>query len=86
MAPESIRFRQYSQKSDVYAFGTLLWEMWSSGEHPFMLVADDEEVARRVIASKRLERPQDCPDAVFKLKHNSSIQAEAQCSRKAYIC
>jgi hypothetical protein len=49
MAPESIQFRLYSQKSDVYAFGTLLWEMWSSGSHPFMLVTDDEEVARRSV-------------------------------------
>jgi hypothetical protein len=48
MAPESIQFRQFSQKSDVYAFGMLLWEMWSGGAIPFMLLADDEEVARRL--------------------------------------
>jgi hypothetical protein len=78
MAPESIRFRLYSQKSDAYAFGTLLWEMWSSCEHPFMLVADYEEVARRVIAGKRLERPQNCPDAVFKLMEQCWKQIAAE--------
>jgi hypothetical protein len=47
MAPESIKTRKYSHKSDVYAFGILLWEMWSDGSFPFMLVADDEDVAKR---------------------------------------
>jgi hypothetical protein len=47
MAPESIKARRFSSKSDVYAFGILLWEMWSEGSYPFMLVNDDEEVARR---------------------------------------
>jgi hypothetical protein len=49
MAPESIRNRQYSSKTDVYAFGILLWEIWSEGAYPFMFIADDEEVARRYI-------------------------------------
>jgi serine/threonine protein kinase len=47
MAPESIRNRQYSSKTDVYAFGILLWEIWSGGAYPFMFISDDEEVARR---------------------------------------
>ncbi len=47
MAPESIQTRRYSHKSDVYAFGILMWEMWSSGKYPYMLISDDEKVASR---------------------------------------
>eukprot|EP00281_Chroomonas_sp_CCMP1168_P032331 CAMPEP_0206236460 /NCGR_PEP_ID=MMETSP0047_2-20121206/13730_1 /ASSEMBLY_ACC=CAM_ASM_000192 /TAXON_ID=195065 /ORGANISM="Chroomonas mesostigmatica_cf, Strain CCMP1168" /LENGTH=142 /DNA_ID=CAMNT_0053660803 /DNA_START=50 /DNA_END=474 /DNA_ORIENTATION=- len=65
MAPESIRFRRYSEKSDVFAYGTLLWEMWARGEVPFSHVSDDEEVARRVVAGLRPERPPGCPDEAF---------------------
>jgi hypothetical protein len=68
----------YSQESDVYSFGTLLWEMWSSGEYPFMLVADDEEVARRVTDGVRPKRPQNCPDAVFKLMEHCWKQRASQ--------
>lgn len=27
MAPESIRFKEYSQASDVWAFGVTIWEV-----------------------------------------------------------
>ena len=47
MAPESIRTRRFSHKSDVYAFGILLWEIWSGGSFPFMFISDDADVARR---------------------------------------
>ena len=65
MAPESIKFRRYSEKSDVFSFGTLLWEIWSLGEIPFSSVPEDEEVARRVVGGARPERTLECPDAVF---------------------
>ncbi len=47
MAPESIQTRKYSHKSDVYAFGILMWEMWSNGAYPYMLISEDEKVASR---------------------------------------
>ncbi len=67
MAPESITTRRYSHKSDVYAFGILLWEMWAGGAYPYMLVADDEEVASRVLAGIRPTQPLECPDTVHLL-------------------
>lgn len=49
MAPESIQTRRYSHLSDVYALGILMWEMWSGGKYPYMLLSNDEEVAGRLV-------------------------------------
>jgi len=67
MAPESIASRRYSSKSDVFSFGTLLWEIWSHGAIPFHLIADDDEVGRRIILGERPERPANCPDSVQRM-------------------
>lgn len=34
-APEAIRDRLYSNKSDMWSFGILLWEMFSYGRVPY---------------------------------------------------
>ncbi|KAI1730351.1 protein tyrosine kinase domain-containing protein [Ditylenchus destructor] len=34
--PESLRFRQFSHKSDVWAFGVTLWELYTFGEEPWI--------------------------------------------------
>jgi serine/threonine protein kinase len=67
MAPESLTHRSYSHKSDVYSFGMLLWEMWSSGTIPYASFSDDERVARRVLSGLRPDKPEGCPESVYKL-------------------
>lgn len=34
--PEALRFRQFSHKSDCWAFGVTLWELNSYGEEPWL--------------------------------------------------
>ena len=34
-APEAIHYKKYSTASDVWAFGCLLYEIWSVGYKPF---------------------------------------------------
>ncbi len=34
-APEAIHFKKYSTASDVWAYGCLLYEIWSVGHKPF---------------------------------------------------
>ncbi|EKX41433.1 hypothetical protein GUITHDRAFT_42446, partial [Guillardia theta CCMP2712] len=67
MAPESIRRRQYSEKSDVWAFGVTMWEIWSYGELPFSTEVDDASVGSQVLQGKRLPQPPACPPVVYKI-------------------
>ena len=67
MAPESIKNCQYSQKSDVFSFGTLLWEIWSRGGIPFPHISEDAEVAHQVMQGLRSGRPARCPECIYKI-------------------
>ena len=54
MAPESIERRQFSQKSDVWAFGLTMWEVWTYGQIPY-----------EVIDGERPAAPASCPAVVY---------------------
>src|SRR5689334_15299711 len=38
MAPESLNLNVYTEKSDIWAFGILCWEMFNGGEEPFSVL------------------------------------------------
>jgi large subunit ribosomal protein L40e len=68
MSPEAIERHLWSEKSDVWAFGVTVWEMFTHGMVPYTFMASDSEVAQRVVAGQRLERPTqptECPEGVF---------------------
>eukprot|EP00960_Hanusia_phi_P007155 203594-Hanusia_phi.AAC.1 len=62
MAPESIRRRQYSEKSDVWAFGVTMWEIWTYAEIPYGHLSEDL-VGSKVIQGERLGSPEPCSSA-----------------------
>jgi len=70
MAPESLKRRVYSKKTDVWSFGVVLVEIWTLGMIPYHLIADDKEVARMVLEGERLLRPDNCPDHVYTTMQN----------------
>ena len=65
MAVESLERRVYSNKSDVWAFGVLLWEIMTLGFLPYNAIGDDTMVAQAVMAGERLPKPDQCPDEVY---------------------
>nr|XP_002733964.1 PREDICTED: tyrosine-protein kinase ABL1 [Saccoglossus kowalevskii] len=75
-APESLAYNKFSIKSDVWAFGVLLWEIATYGMSPYPGV-ELTQVYEMLEKSYRMERPNGCPAEVYKLmkkcwKWNSS--------------
>ncbi|VDM27207.1 unnamed protein product [Toxocara canis] len=62
--PESLRLRQFSHASDVWAFGITLWEMFSYGEEPWA-GCRGAEVLTKTEAGERLTRPQKCSNEIY---------------------
>ena len=56
MSPEALSKRRFSQASDVWAFGMMVWEMLTDGDMPFAFIAEDAIVAERVCGGERLPR------------------------------
>ena len=65
MPPEALERRRWSEKSDVWAFGVLMWELWSAALIPFAFEGNDKDVARQVCEGERLPKPTRCPESVY---------------------
>lgn len=66
MAPESLVDGKYSHKSDVWAFGILLWEIFSLGTTPYPKLAN-VQVIEVVLSGHRLPAPKNCPNEIVAL-------------------
>eukprot|EP00873_Tetraselmis_striata_P021629 jgi/Tetstr1/441893/TSEL_030102.t1 len=67
-APEVFRDGTWSEKSDVWAFGVTMWEIFASGEEPFVRDLGDvsnETIIQHVISGNYLSRPSVCPPLVY---------------------
>lgn len=62
-SPEALEFEVWSQKSDVWSFGILCFEVLSRGERPFWNLRDNEvinivtDLTKRLHVSKILQKP-----------------------------
>ncbi|XP_070176978.1 tyrosine-protein kinase Abl-like [Littorina saxatilis] len=63
-APEGLAFNRFSTRSDVWAFGVLLWELATYGMSPYPGV-DLTEVYHLLERGYRMERPQGTPADVY---------------------
>jgi len=70
-APEILMREQVSQKSDVFSFGIVIWEIFSNGITPYFQIQANQQVAEYVISGKRPEKPDDCPNNIFQLMSKS---------------
>ena len=64
MAIESITHKIFSEASDVWAFGIVMWEVASYGALPFHDV-HNVNVQEAVLGGKRLQRPPGCDEGYF---------------------
>ncbi|XP_020863085.1 cytoplasmic tyrosine-protein kinase BMX isoform X3 [Phascolarctos cinereus] len=68
-APEVFHYSKYSSKSDVWAFGILMWEVFSLGKQPYELY-DNREVVTKVSQGYRLYRPQLASDSIYQIMYS----------------
>lgn len=65
-APEGLAYNKFSTKSDVWAFGILLWEIATYGVSPYPGV-DLTNVYHLLESGYRMDAPQGCPTRVYEL-------------------
>ncbi|XP_066950449.1 tyrosine-protein kinase TXK isoform X1 [Macrobrachium rosenbergii] len=64
-APEVLNFMRFSSKSDVWAYGVLMWEVFSCGKMPYGKAKNTEVVEMVVQKGCVLDKPRFCPDNVY---------------------
>uniref|UniRef100_A0A8C0BUV5 Tyrosine-protein kinase n=1 Tax=Buteo japonicus TaxID=224669 RepID=A0A8C0BUV5_9AVES len=68
-APEVFHYTKFSSKSDVWAFGILMWEVFTLGKQPYELY-DNVQVIEKVSQGYRLYRPQLASDIIYQIMYN----------------
>ena len=67
-APEILRFNQlpsYTEQSDVYSMGVLMWEALSNGEMPYSSIASEQAVQDMKLGDEKLPRPSVCDNQLW---------------------
>ena len=65
-APEGLAYNRFTTKSDVWAFGILLWEIATYGMSPYPGV-ELTDVYQLLESGYRMECPPGCPSRVYDL-------------------
>ena len=65
-APEGLAYNKFSNKSDVWSFGVLLWEIATYGDSPYPGV-DIADVYHKIESGCRMDAPRGCPHPVYQL-------------------
>ncbi|CAK9299053.1 unnamed protein product [Gordionus sp. m RMFG-2023] len=66
MAPESLFYRKYTVKSDVWSFGIVLWEIMTLGGTPYPSIPV-EKLFDFLKSGQRLKCPQNCGKEIYAL-------------------
>jgi len=65
-APEALRHSKFSNKSDMWSFGILLWEIYSFGRVPYPRIPL-ADVVKHVEKGYRMEKPEGCTQEIHDL-------------------
>ena len=63
-SPEALEERKFSEQSDVWSFGVLLYEIWSLGTLPYNGMSA-KKVWAGVLKGMRLKQPSTCPIEIY---------------------
>uniref|UniRef100_F1LEJ8 Tyrosine-protein kinase n=1 Tax=Ascaris suum TaxID=6253 RepID=F1LEJ8_ASCSU len=66
MAIESLKWYEYTTKSDVWSYGVFLFEVFSLGDGPFPCVQPQDMIAF-LEKGYRNEKPINCPEEIYEL-------------------
>jgi hypothetical protein len=66
LALESLLYYIFTEKSDIWSFGIVLWELVTLGSQPYAGL-DNYEVMPYLETGKRLPRPLRCPDDLYSI-------------------
>nr|XP_034971720.1 cytoplasmic tyrosine-protein kinase BMX [Zootoca vivipara] len=68
-APEVFHYTKFSSKSDVWAFGILMWEVFTLGKQPYEQY-DNMQVIEKICLGYRLYRPQLASQAIYQIMYS----------------
>ncbi|KAK6644096.1 hypothetical protein RUM43_000362 [Polyplax serrata] len=81
-APEALRQGLFSNKSDMWSFGILLWEIYSFGRVPYPRIPQ-ADVVKHVEKGYKMEAPEGCPQEVYEIMRQTwDLQPEKRPSFK----
>ena len=63
-APEAVARRKFNTKTDLWAFGVVMHEIWTNGDRPYGHWSNFQ-VQMEVMAGYRLPRTRGCPKSVY---------------------
>jgi len=63
-APEALRQKVSTSKSDVWSYGVVMWEIYSFGRAPYPRMSQ-KEVVDKVVKGFRMEKPESCPNDLY---------------------
>ncbi|XP_064473244.1 hepatocyte growth factor receptor-like isoform X2 [Ornithodoros turicata] len=66
MAPESLEKGIYNHKTDVWAYGIVLWELMTRGVTPYPEV-DNWDIVNFLKQGRRMQQPSFCPDILYEI-------------------
>ena len=67
MSPEAITHSNFTMENDIWAFGVLLWELFTYGEFPYTEMTNAEVKAHVGEDNRKLQKPEGCKDDVYEL-------------------
>ncbi|EDO44510.1 predicted protein, partial [Nematostella vectensis] len=77
MAPESLFDRVYTEKTDVWSFGILLWEIMTLGGTPYPGLPT-EQLLDYLSEGQRMAQPQNCPLEIYTIMRDCWMQLPDQ--------